>query len=70
MGKRSCRDHIHRLGKAPAWGMGPNTNFKNIDPELILSKEKEGTKNGAETEGHVIQRSIGQGHLLLQVHSL
>jgi hypothetical protein len=37
-------------------GMGPPTHLKNINPELLLSKENAGTKSGAETEGKAIQR--------------
>ena len=31
--------------------MTPPTHFKNINPELLLSKGNTGTKSGAETEG-------------------
>jgi hypothetical protein len=30
--------------------------LKNINPELLLSKENEETKNGAESEGKAISR--------------
>ena len=37
--------------------MGLRTHLKIFNPELFLCKEHAGTKNGAETEGKVIQRS-------------
>jgi hypothetical protein len=36
--------------------MGPPTNLKIFNPELLLSKGNAGTKNGAETEGNIIQK--------------
>jgi hypothetical protein len=55
-GERTCRNHIHRLGMAPVWAMGPPSHLKNINLELLLSKENTGTKNGIETNGKAIHR--------------
>ena len=40
----------------PYSGMGPSILLKNINPELLLSKENAGTKSRAEIEGKAIQR--------------
>ena len=55
-GRRTCRDHIQGLGKAPVWGMGLPTHLKKFNSELILPKGNTGTKNGAETEGQATQK--------------
>ena len=49
-GGRTCRDHIHRLGKTTSWGVESPTHLQIFIPELLLSKENTGTKCGAETK--------------------
>ena len=46
---------------ALSWGKEPHSHFKIFNPELFMSKGKEGTKSGAETERKAIQRPLYHG---------
>jgi hypothetical protein len=56
--------HVGLMGSCIRSIIGPPTPLKNINPELLLSKENAGTKSGADTEGKVIQKLPHRGILL------
>jgi hypothetical protein len=39
------------MGMASGGRLGPRIHLKDFNPQMFLSKERTGTKNGAETEG-------------------
>ena len=50
---------------APSESIEPHTQLKNFNPEMFLSKEKKGIKNGMESEGKAIQRLHHLGNHLI-----
>jgi len=55
-GRRTYRDRIQSLGKAPSWGMELPTHLQIFNPTLLPSKGNTETKCGTEAEGKAMQR--------------
>jgi hypothetical protein len=55
-GDRTVETNSSRQAWPQIEGWGPPTHLKDFNPEMFLSKENAGSKNGAETERKAIQR--------------